>query len=523
MKQVLIATKLDKIARDILEQKGFTVVQDADRPLPELAKAHPGTQALIVRSEEVSAAVIDLLPNLRVIVRAGAGYDTIDIKYARRKGIDVMNTPGANANAVAEEVLALVLAHYRFVVPGDVTTRQGLWEKKKFMGRELAGKTLGIVGLGNVGQLVARRAAGFEVEVLGYDPLISPAKAEDLGVKLADLETIFRKADIVTLHVPETDETRGMVNRRLLGLMKPGATLVNCARAGIVNEADLRALRKEKKLGFCTDVYPEDEPGPKTAADVADVMLPHLGASTHEANWTAAKRAAEQLVVYVERGVTRYVVNRGVPDDLDEGYQQVAYHAALLARHFVGLEKPVRRIECSFHGGLDQYAKWFLSPVVAGVSPGFDALEDSQEAEEHLKEKGIAIETRPGDEAKRYGKSITVELTAGTDALQSVSVRGTVTEGLPMISRVNDFDRLYLHIAGHSLIVVYADRPGVLARITGACADAQINIEDIRAPYDQARTRAMAILKTNRPVPADVVARIRRETQAETVFALAVG
>ncbi|MDZ4199961.1 MAG: 3-phosphoglycerate dehydrogenase, partial [Kiritimatiellia bacterium] len=285
MKKVLIPTKLDDIARSLLEERGgYQVVQDVRIPLPELAPAHPDTVALIVRSEKVTEAILDLLPKLKVIVRAGAGYDTIDIRSARKRGIDVMNTPGANANAVAEEVVALMLADARHLLVADASCRRGEWEKKAFMGRELAGKTVGILGLGAIGRLVARRLSGFECRMLGYDPMLAEDRARELDVELVSLPDLFSRCDYVTLHLPENEETRGLVGATLLSLMKPGATLVNCARAGIVNEEDLRRIKPEKKLRFLNDVYSKDAEGPKSVADVADIMLPHLGASTFEAN-----------------------------------------------------------------------------------------------------------------------------------------------------------------------------------------------------------------------------------------------
>jgi D-3-phosphoglycerate dehydrogenase / 2-oxoglutarate reductase len=522
MQQVLIPTKLDAIAREVLVAKGYTVVQDADTPLADLVQRHPATEALIVRSEEVTTAIIDALPKLKVVIRAGAGYDTIDIKHARRRGVDVMNTPGANANGVAEEVFALALAHYRHVVAGDVTTRAGKWEKKKYMGRELYRKTLGIVGLGNIGQLVARRSEGFEMRLLAFDPVVSASKAEDLGVKLVDLETLFAESDIVTLHVPENNETRGMVNSALLGRMKKGALLINCARSGIVNEADLRAIKKDKNLGFCNDVYEADEAGPKSVADIADVMLPHLGANTVEANSTAARRAAEQLIAYAEKGVTTYVVNKGVPDGLDENYQQLAYYVALVARHYLGSGRPVHQIKCSFYGSLNAFAKWFLPPICAALSPEFDPLQGPEEAHMFLADRGIEVEIRGVDETKHYGNSMTIDLADGASGINRVSVRGTIAEGNIMISRINDFDRLYFLPKGHSLVVQYADRPGVLARITSACAGANLNIEDIRAPRDSTNQKALSVLKTNAAVPPAVVECIQRETQAEVAFAMTV-
>lgn len=285
MKKVLIPTKLDSVASKILTDNGnYQVIQDAQTPFAELVAANSDAYALIVRSEVVDSATIDALPQLKVIVRAGAGYNTIDTKYARKRGVDVMNTPGANANAVAEEVIALILAEMRHVVPADASVRAGKWEKKLFMGTELSGKTVGIVGLGNIGRLVAKRLRGFECHILGYDPLVPSEKVRSAGIEPVSLEELFSESDIITLHIPETDTTRKMLSTNLLSCMKTGAMIVNCARAGIVDEDALRAAKSVKKLHYITDVYPKDEAGEKSIADVADVMMPHLGASTKEAN-----------------------------------------------------------------------------------------------------------------------------------------------------------------------------------------------------------------------------------------------
>ena len=310
MRKVLIPTKLDKFAADWLIERNYNVVLDAATPIADLFKANPDAEVVIVRSEKITPELIDLLPELKLIVRAGAGFNTIDIKYARQKNIDVMNTPGANSNAVAEEVIALMLASARHVVAADRSTRAGLWEKSKLMGHELTEKTVGILGLGHIGQLLVKRLSGFEVKVLGFDPMISPDLAEKLGVELCSVERIFAESDFVSLHIPENDATRGMINRRLFESMKPGATLVNCARAGVINEDDLRAVKATQNIIYLNDVYPKDEAGEKSIADVADLMMPHLGANTFEANFNAARKSAEQIVDYFEKGVTTAVVNK---------------------------------------------------------------------------------------------------------------------------------------------------------------------------------------------------------------------
>lgn len=521
MKKVLIPTKLESIARDLLEQHGgYVVAQDQQPPLLEQAKAHPDAYALIVRSEKVTAEVIDAFPGLRVIIRAGAGYNTIDTNYARKKGIDVMNTPGANANAVAEEVIALMLADARHVVAADASARAGKWEKSKFMGRELAGKTVGILGIGAIGRLLRKRLEGFDVRVLGYDPVLSEERARDLDIELTDLPTIFREADYLSLHIPENDQTRGLINADLLGLMKPGATLINCARAGVINEEDLRRLKSERAIRFLNDVYPKDEEGPKSVCDIADIMLPHLGASTVEANTNAARRAAEELIEYDEKGITTFVVNRDVPAGLDEAFGDLAYTLARLCREWVGYLHPVKQIETSFYGTLKPYAQWLLLPMVAGLNKEFDRSMDYAAALQYLKEMGIEYRDRDTDPRKGFENSITVDFVAhkGGEELVSASVRGTVTEGNLMISRICDFDKLYFEPKGHTVFFTYTDRPGVLGQIAAALAEQNINIDDVRNPHNSKGTQSLACLKINKPAPPETVRDIAARIDAHTGF-----
>jgi len=522
-KKVLIPTKLDRVAADILTANGnYLVVQDEKTDLSHLAQQHPDTYALIVRSERVTAEIIDLLPNLKVIVRAGAGYNTIDTKYARKRGIDVMNTPGANSNAVAEEVLAMMLADARHIIAADASTRAGKWEKNKFMGREIAGKTIGIVGLGNIGRLVAKRLSGFEVRLLGYDPVISTERAAEMNVELTDLRNLFALSDYVTLHVPENDETRGMVNANLLALMKPGATLINCARAAIVDEQALRNFKREKKLRFLTDVYDKDGEGPKSVADIADIMLPHIGASTFEANYKAAQRAAEQLIDLDYKGITSFIVNRDIPEGLDRTYCELANVIARLCRCIIGRTTPLKLVETSVYGALQPYAEWLLVPIVAGLCDEFDPSLEPAAARRFLEEMGIEYVNRRIDPSKRFESSITLDLTSdvGPEGLGHVSVRGTVAEGIQMIARINEFDKLYFEPTGNSVMFLYDDRPGVLGAIGMKLAAAGINIEDVRNPHDPRTNRSLAIMKINRRPSEELVAEISKEIRAISAFSI---
>ena len=521
MKKVLIPTKLDGVAKQILTENGnYEVIQEDSEDLEGLAKRNPDAYAVIVRSNKVTPEIIDVLPDLKIIVRAGAGYNTIDIQHARKKGVDVMNTPGANSNAVAEEVVGLMLADARYLVQADPSVRCGKWEKKKFMGREITGKTMGIVGLGHIGQLVARRLSGFDMKLIGFDPIISAARARNVNVELTDLDTIFSTADYVTLHVPETDETRKMVNAKRISLMKDGATLINTARAGIIDEDALREARKTKKIRFLNDVYPKDAEGEKSCSDVADIMLPHLGASTKESNYNAARRAAEQIIDLDERGIASAIVNRAVPEGLDESYLKLANTLARLCRCMMGKSAKPKTIETSFYGQLAGFADWMLVPIVAGFEEEFDRFSDYQSALKFLKEMGINYANREVDDKKGYGNSVTVDVTAdmGGRNLRHVSIRGTVAENVLIVSRINNFYKLYFEPAGPTAFFLYQDRPGVLGAIGNQLAEHQVNIEDIRQPHDPESGQSLAIIKLDKPISRELVEQIGKAIEAYVSF-----
>ena len=525
MKKVLIPTKLDTVAADILKSHGgYDVIQDAKTPLDEQAKAHPDAYALIVRSEKVPAEIIDALPQLKVVIRAGAGFDTIDIKHARKRGVDVMNTPGANANGVAEEVIAMMLADARHIVAADNTTRAGGWEKKNYMGREVTGKTVGIVGLGNIGRLVAKRLKGFECRILGYDPLITSDRLRDLGIESATLEEIFSQCDYVTLHIPGGENTRGLVGTALLGLMKKGATIVNCARFGIVDEDALRAVKAEKGLRYLNDVYPKDEAGAKTMTDIADLMLPHLGANTQEANFVAAKRAAEELIDLDEKADMSCIVNRDIPEGLERAYCELAYNIASLARQISGTQTPIKMLETSFYGDLAPFGKWLTVSILSGIWHDFDRYNDYKAAVKFLKEMGIELVNRETDQEKGYGSAITIDLKVeqSDKSIKSYSVRGTVTEGVQTVSRIDEFDRLYFEPSGATFFSLYDDRPGVIATISRKLADAGVNIEDMRNPHNAKTHRSLAIIKLDQPISQDLLNDIKADIKAHSALCAVV-
>jgi len=523
--KVVIPTSLNTAAKTMLEGNDFKVVQDADSPLEDFLGVHEDAHALIVRSEKITKEIIDKMPNLKLIVRAGAGYNTIDTKAARQAGVDVMNTPGANANAVAEEVIAMVMASFRHLIPADISTRAGKWEKKKFMGRELSKKTVGIVGLGNIGQLIVKRLKGFDVTVLGYDPMMSSQRAESLGIRLCSVETMFASCDVVTLHIPETDETRGMVNKDLLEKMVDRAVLVNCARSGVVDEDDLREHKKNgtKTMQYLTDVYPKDIAGDKPIADCADIMLPHIGANTEEANFNAASRAAQQVNDYFQKGIATHVVNRVCPEGLEPSYQKLAFAVSQIAMSIMkGLKghshaQPLM-FDTTFYGELGEYKEYLVPSMVMGMGSkdSFDPSFDYEHAITRLEGNGITFTDREADEQKNYGESMTLDLVSGDDAeFNKVSVRGTLTDGHLMISRINQYEGLYFNPVGHSLLVEYKDTVGVIAAITQVLARYNVNVLDIRAPSDMRSGRSVCMLQLDQSIENETVKDIEILTRAD--------
>lgn len=334
-------------------------------------------------------------------------------------------------------------------------------------------------------------------------------------MELVSLEELFAESDYITLHIPATSETRGLVNRHLLHRMKDGATLVNCARYEVVNEADLREIKPIKKIRFLNDVYPKDEPGEKTVADIADIMLPHLGANTYEANATAARFAARQLMDYDSKGISSAVVNRDIPVGLDPAYSSLAHTLSLIARAVAG-NGQLKAVHISVYGSIKSYAEWLLVPVVAALHRDFERTMDAQAATRYLESMGVDHRVRETDETKKYGNAITIDLMVdiGDGKQRSHSVRGTVTENHLMVSRIDAYDGLYFEPKGHVIGFTFQDRPGVLGQIAAALAASGVNIDDVRNPHDAKGIHSIAIFKVNRAVSPEVIASICKSISA---------
>lgn len=311
--KVLVSDSLAKEGIEILQQaEGIEVEVKVGLPPEELKKIIRDYQGLVIRSAtKVTAEIIEAAENLKVIGRAGAGLDNVDIPAATKRNIVVMNTPGGNTISAAEHAISLMFSLARRIPQSTSSMKVGKWEKKKFMGTELYQKTLGIIGIGNIGAVVADRALGLKLKVIAHDPFVSEERARQIGVELVSLAELFQRADIITIHTSLTDETRGLINAASFEKMKDGVMIINCARGGIIVEEDLcQAIKKGKVRGAALDVFETEPPGQCPLLELEEVVCtPHLGASTEEAQIKVAVAVAEQISDYLLKGIIRNAVN----------------------------------------------------------------------------------------------------------------------------------------------------------------------------------------------------------------------
>lgn len=320
--RVLVSDKLSDKGLEVLRAApGFEVDYRPGLSEAELAEAIGPYHALVIRSgSKVTANVLENARELKVVGRAGVGVDNVDLAAASRRGVIVMNTPGGNSVTTAEHAIALMMSLARHIPQATASMRQGKWEKRRFQGTQLAGKTLGVIGLGNIGRIVADRARGLKMDVVGFDPAMTADQASELGVRLVDLDTLLAEADFVTVHAPLTDATRHLIDDAAFAKMKDGVRLIHAARGGIVDEAALlRALEAGKVAGAALDVFEQEPVDPENPLlrDERVVLTPHLGASTREAQEIVAVQVARQIVAYLTEGWLENAVNAAdvMPED----------------------------------------------------------------------------------------------------------------------------------------------------------------------------------------------------------------
>src|SRR5262249_27454336 len=464
--KIVIAEKLAANAVQLLkDERGWSIVTPE-----QMAADVPGTladaDALIVRSAfDVTADVLRHASRLRVIGRAGVGVDNIDLDAATKAGIAVMNTPGANAIAVAEHTLALMLALARNLARADSTTRAGQWEKKSLQGSELRGKTLGIIGLGRIGMEVARRARAFGMNLIAHDPFVAAAVARELDIQLADLDHLYAAADYITLHVGLTPQTAGMINAQALGKMKKGVRIVNCARGELVDEAALEAARKSKYVGGAAlDVFTAEPPKGSTLLGLENVLAtPHIAGSTNEAQEAVGIQIAAQIREYLKRGVIQNAVN--MPSLDDEQYAQMRPYISLAERlgaflaNVVSGTGSVQEITLRYSGRLSDWnTELIRNAAIQGVlNQRMAERANVVNAAAIAHERGIHVrEVKKEQSAGGAADVISVALKATSDERR---VRGAVLRGTSLrLLGVDDID-VELPLEGNLVYIRNRDVP----------------------------------------------------------------
>ncbi len=495
-------------------------------PREEIAAILPGYDALVVRSQvKADADLIAAGTRLVVIGRAGVGVDNVDLEAATRAGITVVNAPTGNTIAAAEHTLALMYGLARRTAPADASMRRGEWKRSQFTGVELRGKVLGIVGLGKIGQAIAKRARAMEMTVLGSDPFVTPEQAVNLGVELVTFEELITRADVITVHVPKTRTTTGLINAAAIEKMKPGVLLVNVARGGIMDEQDVAdALRTGRIAGAAFDVFNTEPPTGSPLLDAPNTLLtPHLGASTAEAQVAVAEEVAEQILEVLDGRPARYAVN--APLLTPETAQAIAPYLPLaetLGRFLSQIARSAPRTLTLEIAG--EPAAYDASSLVAAVLRGL--LETTTTERVNLvnaatlaRARGLTVVERKTPNAGAFASLLT--LAAETDG-GAVTVAGTVVNGEPRITRLDEHT-MDLAPADAMLITRHHDRPGTMGRIGLILGEADVNISAMTLARSAPRADAFMVLALDDEVPPAVVDAIRADPGVIDVWAIRLG
>jgi D-3-phosphoglycerate dehydrogenase len=482
MIKVLITDKLAQEGIDLLNStEGVETVVKTGISEDELAGIIGEHDGLIIRSgTKVTAKVLSNPGKLKAIARAGVGVDNIDVPEATRKGIIVMNTPGGNTLSAAEHTMALILAMSRNVVPACVSLKGGAWDRKKYMGNQLNNKVLGLIGLGRIGMAVAEMAKGFNMKVLGFDPLAAPPNAEKMGIEICDnLERVFKEADFISVHVPRNEQTLNMIGAEQIQMMKSTVRLINCARGGIINEDALYdALAAKRIAGAALDVYPKEPPENTRFAEFENcVVTPHLGASTSEAQIEVAVEAAQIIVDAIKGGPVKNALNApsttGTVPPLVSQYAELARRIGIVVStigpgqikgvevQYRGLiaEMAVEQVTLNFAMGLLQ--KHFEMPLNMVNTPVL------------AKERGISIDETKNTEAKDVSSSFSAKVV--TDKVTR-TVTGSIFGG--SLLRIIEIDGFNIEMTpqGAVLVIFNDDKPGVIGSVGTVCGRHNINI-----------------------------------------------
>lgn len=522
--RVLISDKLSPAAVSIFKDRGIEVDLKPGLDKDELARILGDYDGLAIRSAtKVTAKLLESAPRLRVVGRAGIGVDNVDIPAATAKGVIVMNTPFGNSITTAEHAIAMMFALAREIPAADLSTQAGRWEKNRFMGVEITGKTLGIIGCGNIGSIVAERALGLRMRVVAFDPFLSHERALDLGVEKVDLDALLARADFITLHTPLTEKTRNILSAENLAKTKKGVRVINCARGGLVDEVALRAaLDSGHVAGAAFDVFLEE---PATANPLFGhphvVCTPHLGAATSEAQENVALQVAEQMADYLLHGAISNAVN--FPSITAEEAPKLRPFIALAERlgSFAGqlTDTDITTVRITYEGDVaGMKIKALTASAVAGLLR--PALVDINvvSAPSLAKERGIVVEeaTRAAD--GDYDNLITLSVQT---AHGERSVSGTVfADGRPRIVAIKDI-RVDAAFGRHMIYVTNEDKPGFIGRLGTVLGQAQVNIATFALGRDQQGGSAIALVEVDDAVPPETLQAIAQIPGVKITRALA--
>lgn len=524
---VLICDPISPKGIEFFRQQPGLAVTVLDRRLPEaeLLPQVANVEAIVVRSEtKITKAVMEAAPKLKVVGRAGVGVDNVDVEAATQRGIVVMNTPAGNTISTAELTFSMLMALARKIPQAHASMKAGEWNRKSFQGTELHGKTLGILGMGRIGGEVAKRANAFGMRVLAYDPYLTPARAQALQVELVnDLDALYPQVDFLTVHMPMTDETKGMVNAAAFAKMKKGVRILNCARGGIVNETDLlAALTTGQVSGAALDVF-ETEPLPKDSplrAHPAVIMTPHLGASTEEAQENVGIEVAEAITDYLVHGAVRNAVN--LPNLDARTYAQVKPYLNLgekLGRLLGQLApKQIDRIFITYGGKAQELS--VTDPVTRCILRGFLEFSAGRDinyvnVRAAAAARGITVEEKKSDEPVTFNEWLHVSVFSGQ---QKVSAGGTFfgSPNNPRIVRVFS-QPTEIVPSGVVFLMNNKDRPGMVGHLGTLMAKHQVNIASMSLSRDQAGGQALTVLNLDSVPPAAALDEIRKDPDFSNV------
>ena len=506
--KVVISDAMDPRAAAIFGERGIEVDEITGQSPDELKAIIGGYDGLAIRSStKVTKVLLDAATNLTVVGRAGIGVDNVDIPAATARGVVVMNTPFGNSITTAEHAIALMFALARQLPEADASTQAGKWEKNRFMGVEVTGKTLGLIGAGNIGSIVAARAIGLKMKVVAYDPFLTPERALELGVEKADLDTLLARADFISIHTPLTDQTRGILSREALARTKPGVRIVNCARGGLIDEAALKdALDSGQVAGAALDVF-ESEPAKASPlfGTPGFISTPHLGASTSEAQVNVAIQVAEQMSDFLLLGGVTNAIN--MPSLTAEEaprlkpYMALAEKLGSLVGQIVGEE--VRSIAIEVEGAAAQLnQKPITGAVLAGLMGTYSQTVNMVNAPFLAKQRGLDVTEIRHDREGDY--HTLVRVTAGTDAGERC-VSGTLFGNkAPRLVEIFGVE-VEAELDGSMIYLVNTDAPGFIGKLGTTLGEAGINIATFNLGRRAAGGEAVALVSVDGEVPPRVV------------------